>query len=199
MRYDERPSRGLQAVRLQRVMIVGSSGAGKSTLARHLGRALGLPVHHLDTHFWLPGWEERPRAEFRARQHSLVCGERWVIDGNYRSTMDIRLLRADTVIMIDVPRWQAIWRVVVRRWRYHGRARPDLTAGCPEKLDWAFIRWIWSYPHGKRADIVRRVREHSQVRLLRLDGPAAVRRFTRLLQAEGGAADLSPFEAGPEG
>lgn len=33
---------------MERIMIVGSAGSGKSTLARELGRALGLPVAHIE-------------------------------------------------------------------------------------------------------------------------------------------------------
>jgi adenylate kinase family enzyme len=44
---------------MQRVMIVGQPGSGKSTLARKLGQRTGLPVIHIDTIHWQPGWVER--------------------------------------------------------------------------------------------------------------------------------------------
>ena len=40
---------------MQRIAVVGSGGAGKSTFGRELGRLLGLPVIHLDHHYWRPG------------------------------------------------------------------------------------------------------------------------------------------------
>ncbi|CAN5686044.1 hypothetical protein BH24CHL4_BH24CHL4_24990 [soil metagenome] len=43
---------------MQRVTIVGSAGLGKSTLARRLGTLLDLPVAHLDTLYWQPGWAQ---------------------------------------------------------------------------------------------------------------------------------------------
>jgi adenylate kinase family enzyme len=50
----------MQRVPMRRVMVVGSGGAGKSTFAGALGAHTGLPVTHLDWHFWRPGWEPTP-------------------------------------------------------------------------------------------------------------------------------------------
>lgn len=44
---------------MQRVMIVGQPGSGKSRLAQALGARTGLPVVHIDTIHWQPGWVER--------------------------------------------------------------------------------------------------------------------------------------------
>lgn len=131
---------------MQRVVILGSGGAGKSTLARRLGDRLGLPVMHLDREHWQPGWVEPTRAEWAARVAELVVHDRWVIDGNYGGTIDIRLRACDTAILLDLPRWLCLWRVT-RRWlKYRGRTRPDMTPGCDERIDWIFGRWIWNYP-----------------------------------------------------
>lgn len=131
---------------MQRIILIGSAGSGKSTLARQIGAVLNLPVIHLDAFYWKPGWVETPRAEFEAVQRDLVAGDRWVIDGNYSSTLDLRLAVADTVIFLDMPRLLCVWSAIKRRIKYHGRTRPDLNAGCPEQLDWAFLRWIWEFP-----------------------------------------------------
>jgi adenylate kinase family enzyme len=51
---------------MKRIAILGCSGAGKSTLARILGHRFGLPVIHLDQHYWRPGWVEPSKEEWRA-------------------------------------------------------------------------------------------------------------------------------------
>ena len=48
------------------VGLLGPSGSGKSTLAKRLGERYGLPVLHMDTVHFLPGWVERPFAEEEA-------------------------------------------------------------------------------------------------------------------------------------
>jgi adenylate kinase family enzyme len=72
---------------MKRIAVIGAGGAGKTHLARTLGHTLGLPVIHLDAHYYGPGWQPSAPADWTARQHQLAAGERWVLDGNYASTL----------------------------------------------------------------------------------------------------------------
>ena len=44
----------------RRVLVDGMMGSGKSTFARALSAKTGLPLIHLDSHYWKPGWYGRP-------------------------------------------------------------------------------------------------------------------------------------------
>jgi hypothetical protein len=101
---------------MRRVVIVGSGGSGKTTLADELARRTGLPVIHLDEHFWHPGWLETPRDVWRAIQQELFAGDEWIADGNYSATLDERLPRADTVILCDFPTWRTLPAYFGARW-----------------------------------------------------------------------------------
>jgi hypothetical protein len=59
---------------------------------------LGLPVVHLDAHYYGPGWRPPTPADWAARHRRLAAGERWVLDGNHAGTLAARLERADTVV-----------------------------------------------------------------------------------------------------
>lgn len=142
---------------MRRILVIGSGGSGKSTLAKALGAKLELPVIHLDAHFWHPGWISTPSEEWRAHVADLLTGDAWIIDGNYGNTLDQRLAACDTVIFLDLPRIVCLWRVIKRALKYRGRSRPDMSPGCPERLSWEFVGWVWSYPSRRRPDIVRRL------------------------------------------
>jgi adenylate kinase family enzyme len=138
----------------QRVLVVGSAGARQTTFATRLGHALGLPVIHLDSEYWRPGWQHPPESEWPARLDGLTAREDWVMDGNYGATLERRLSRAHAVIFLDVPRLTCLRRVIVRSWRYRGRPGPGLPDGCPERLEWQFLLWVWNYGRRSRGRVM---------------------------------------------
>jgi adenylate kinase family enzyme len=127
---------------MQRVAIVGSPGSGKSTLARELARRTGLPVVHLDEVYWRPGWVEPPREEWHAAHDAALAGDRWIADGNYGSTMDDRLRRADTVVFLDLPTWLCLARVLRRTLPSVATGRGHLGPDFPDRLDVDFLRFL---------------------------------------------------------
>jgi len=169
----------------RRIMIMGPSGAGKSTLARELGQRLGLPVIHLDRLFWLPGWTQCPEDDFQMAVRKAAEGERWVIDGNYRRTIEPRLERADAIIFLDLPRRVYLPRVIARSVRTFGRDRPDMGDDCPERLDPRFLKWVWDHERKRRPEMVEQMMEHQQqLPVVWLRYPREVR---ALLRRAGGA------------
>lgn len=162
---------------MKRVIVIGSGGAGKSTLARALGVQLGLPVVHLDAHFWQAGRVELDNTDWLEWQRNALLEPCWIMDGNYGETMDLRLAAADTVIFLDLPPALCVARVLWRAVRYWGRTRPDMAADCPERLDLNFLRWIWNYPRNNRPAILEKLSRLEGTRVLRLQSAGAVRRF----------------------
>ena len=130
---------------MHRVLVIGSPGAGKSTLSHALARRTGLPLHHLDRMFWLPGWVERDRDEGRAELANVLAQDCWIIDGNYGSTLPLRIACADTVVWLDYPTALCLGRALRRWWMYRGHSRPDMTEGCPERLDGEFLLYILNF------------------------------------------------------
>jgi adenylate kinase family enzyme len=143
----------------KRIMVVGSGGAGKTTFAIKLREITGLPVIHLDRHNWKPGWVPTPQAEWKEIVRNLAATDEWIIDGNYGGTLGIRARRCDMIIFFDFNRLVSLWGAVKRATLQRGRMRPDISEGCPERLNAAFLRWIWSYNKLSRPKVVGAIEE----------------------------------------
>lgn len=160
---------------MRRVAVVGPGGAGKSTFARELGTRTGLPVVHLDHHFWQAGWVETPRNEWRERQRAILVSDRWIADGNYGGTFDERFERADTVIVITRNRFACVAGALRRSIVNHGTAVQ--AEGCPERLQLAFYRWIWNYKRDSWPRLDAALGRHAHLHVVELTSRRAMRRF----------------------
>ncbi|MBQ8599543.1 MAG: DNA topology modulation protein FlaR [Oscillospiraceae bacterium] len=128
-----------------KIAIMGFSGCGKSTLARKLGEQYGLPVLHMDSIHFEENWVEKPRERELAEVRDFLDShsDGWVIDGNYGALeRERRLEEADRIILLELNRFVCLWRILKRWLTYKGSTRPDMAAGCKEKVDWEFIRWV---------------------------------------------------------
>ncbi len=166
---------------MERVLVIGSGGSGKTTLARTVAQRLGLPLIHLDAHYWRPGWTPTPREEWQRVVEELLARPRWVMDGNYGGTLDMRLAACDAVVFLDLPRRVCLWRILKRRVRYRGRSRPDVAPGCPERLTWDLVHWIWTYPKRRRGATLERLRTLVGRRVVVLSSQREVERFLATL------------------
>jgi len=119
--------------RARRIAIVGNGGGGKTTLARALGRTLDLPVTHVDSVQFLPGWRVRDRAETARLLDAVAAGERWILDGfGGRECIARRLAAAEVTVLVDLPLVVHLARGLRRQLAAARAPRAELPADCPE-------------------------------------------------------------------
>ena len=99
---------------MKKVLVIGSSGAGKSTFSRRLSDLTGIEIIHLDKLHWKPNWTEPSKEEWKTTLEKAMCGETWIMDGNYSNTLDIRIPACDTVIFLETPPAVCVYRVLKR-------------------------------------------------------------------------------------
>lgn len=165
----------------RRVLVTGMAGSGKSTFSRSLALKTGTPLIHLDVHFWEPGWVAPSHAVWRDKQRALLAGDAWIVDGNYLETLDVRLERADTIVVLDTP-----WRTCARRAFLRGLRKPvgEMPDGCHDSAwrrlrdEWRLVVVIWrtrrSQPERER-EIISQHGQHAALHVLR--SKRAARRF----------------------
>jgi adenylate kinase family enzyme len=156
----------------RRVVVTGLAGSGKSTFALALAARTGLPVIHLDLFFWKPGWVAPSEDEWREKQRRVLAGDAWIADGNYHETLDLRLSRADSVVVLDMPWWRCSGRALLRGFRMP----PELPEGCHYSAwmrlrdEWQLAGRIWrkrrSEPEQER-DVIAQYGKHVAVHVLR--------------------------------
>lgn len=153
---------------MTRISIVGISGSGKSTLANKLSKKLNIPAIHLDKHFWNADWTERySREDFKIVSGEFSNGNEWIIDGNYRSSIEHRFERSDVIIFLDYPKWLSILRVLKR---VLNRKQPfDKTEGAKEKVGWHLIKYIIKYPVHEMRERVDRYKDGKKIYFARND------------------------------
>ncbi|WP_058302598.1 DNA topology modulation protein [Gorillibacterium timonense] len=144
---------------MKRVLVLGCSGSGKSTFSVQLGERTDLPVIHLDSLYWKPGWIASQEKEWDEIINQLLLKDNYILDGNYTKTIQKRLKEVDTVFYFDFSRYLCLYRVVKRRILNHGKTRRDMTEGCIEKIDFEFIKWIWNYKKRNRPKIIKTLEE----------------------------------------
>ena len=170
--------RGTMAVVMQRIVIVGSGGSGKSTLAKQISVVLGLDVVHLDRLLWKPGWVRASPQEQEAIITDAVSGPRWIVEGDHLRTQPLRFAASDTIIFLDFPRWVCLGRTLKRFALNYGKSRLGMAEGCPERLNWTLLEWVWRYPLDNRAQAIDNIeRCASRRKVIVLHSPKEVQRF----------------------
>jgi adenylate kinase family enzyme len=175
---------------VKRVAVIGGSCTGKTTLSRELSRRLGVPHVELDALHHDAGWQEAPADVLQARVDAALAAapDGWVVDGNYHGKIGTSVVeRADTVVLLDLPRRVALRRVLLRT---TGRiiTRKELWNGNRETLRNAFSRdsivWWVIRQHGSyEKKWMPRLEPLTQLEVVRLRSPREVRAWVQSIQA----------------
>ena len=126
---------------MQKIIIIGCPGAGKSTFSRALQGKTGLPLIHLDMLFWNADKTNVSREEFDQKLSRILKQDKWIIDGNYGRTLEMRLQECDTVFLLDFPVSVCLSGVESRI----GKPREDMP-WTEQEFDEEFKEWIKDFP-----------------------------------------------------
>lgn len=134
---------------MNRVIIIGPGGAGKSTFSRKLAEITKLPLYNLDNIYWKENKEHITREEFNEKLEEILKKDKWIIDGDYGRTYEIRIKFADTIYFLDYSLETCLNGVSSRI----GTKRED----CPfieTEFDEEFREWIINWPKNKRPIVI---------------------------------------------
>lgn len=125
----------------QKILVIGCPGAGKSTFSRALRDHSGLPLYYLDRIFHRSDRTTVTPEEFDTALREIISRERWIIDGNYQRTLEMRLKECEAVFFLDLPLDVCLEGARSRI----GKVREDLPWIEPE-FDPEFQQYIMDFP-----------------------------------------------------
>ena len=141
---------------MQKVIVIGCPGSGKSTFSRALSQITGLPLTHLDMLYWNADKTTVERSVFIERLSEVLQKDAWIIDGNYSSTMELRMQECDTVFFLDYPADICLQEVKDRR----GEPRPDMPWVETEE-DTEFLEYIQNFYKENRPQVLELLQKYS--------------------------------------
>ncbi len=142
---------------MKKIIVIGCPGSGKSTFARELRDRTGIELFHLDMIWHKADRTTITREEFDAKLTEIMEKERWIIDGNYRRTIPMRLQKCDAVFLLDYPVEVCIEGAKARV----GKTRDDMP-WVETGLDVEFQKWILDFAEEQLPQIYAWLQEYPQ-------------------------------------
>lgn len=143
---------------MKKIMIIGCPGSGKSTFARKLNQITQIPLYHCDMLYWNSDKSYVSKEEFTHRLQTIMDNDQWIIDGNYGSTMKMRLDACDTVFFLDMSLDVCLSGLESRK----GQAREDMPwSGSDEQLDEELLQFVLNYTTINRPTVLELLSESS--------------------------------------
>lgn len=146
---------------MKKIIVIGCPGSGKSRFSRALHKKTGIPVFHLDMMYWNADKTTVEKSVFLERLYAVLEKDAWIIDGNYASTMDMRMAACDTVIFLDYPVDVCLSGVSERL----GRPRSDMPWIETEE-DTEFIEFIKKFNKQQRPQVLELFKKYSRKNIL---------------------------------
>lgn len=136
---------------MKKIIVIGCPGSGKSTFSKALHDKTGIPLFRLDMMFWNADKTTVEKSVFRQRLSNTIQKDEWIIDGNYGSTIELRLQACDTVFFLDYPLDVCLDGVKSRR----GKIRTDMPwVEAENEENTEFIEFIENYNSKSRPTVM---------------------------------------------
>lgn len=134
---------------MKKVIVIGCPGSGKSTFSRALHEIVGIPLYHLDMMYWNADRTTVEKSVFLERLHAVLEKDRWIVDGNYGSTMELRVKACDTVFFLDFPLDVCLEGIRARR----GKPRNDMP-WIEREEDAEFMEFVKCYDQQQKPTVL---------------------------------------------
>ena len=162
---------------MRKIIVIGCPGSGKSTFSKALHTRTNLPLIHLDMLYWNADKTTVGKSVFREKLSAILKTDAWIIDGNYASTMEMRMQACDTVFFLDYPLEDCLNGIKERK----GKARSDMPWVEMDEDDEEFIGFIKSYNEKNRPQVLQLLEKYSDKNVVVFKSRAEANTFLQAL------------------
>ena len=141
---------------MNKAIVIGCPGSGKSTFARALHAKTALPLYYLDLLYWNSDRTTVSKEVFFERLQNVLKLDKWIIDGNYKGSMEMRMKECDTVFFLDYPVDICVDGIKKRK----GTPRPDMP-WIETEDDEEFLKFIRNYNMQNRPQVMELLKKYS--------------------------------------
>lgn len=125
---------------MKKIIVIGSPGAGKSCFSRELTLLTNIELFHMDNLYWHEDKTHISHEELVSKLNDIMTNDTWIIDGNYISTLELRIKEADTIFYLDYPTEVCIEGIKARV----GKKRDDIP-WVEDELDNDFLKFVETF------------------------------------------------------
>lgn len=137
----------------KKILVLGGPGSGKSILSFNLGKALNIPVYHLDDIHIKHDITKSGKDKRNKEIIKILENNNWIMDGNYRSTLDKRIQKCDIIIFLDYPTHKLINSIVNRFIKQYFKIKKEIISG-NNHLNLEIIKLAFKWKKEKRNEII---------------------------------------------
>lgn len=151
---------------MNKTIVIGCPGSGKSTFSRSIHQITQLPLYYLDRLYWNADKTTVTRELFLERLKPIIGQDAWIIDGNYGSSLEMRMQACDTIFFLDYPLEVCLDGVMARR----GQERPDMPwIEDSKQIDPEFLEFIHNFARDSRPAIIELLERygHKQIHIFK--------------------------------
>ena len=146
---------------MKKVIVIGCPGSGKSTFSRALHKLTDIPLYHLDLLKWNSDKTTVSKETFLERLQKVLMLDRWIIDGNYGSSIELRMKVCDTVFFLDYPVEVCIDGIKQRQ----GKPRSDMP-WIETEDDEDFLEFIKNYNAQSRPKVLELLEKYNEKNII---------------------------------
>ena len=147
---------------MKKIIVIGSPGAGKSCFSRELSLLTHIELFHMDNLYWHEDKSHISHEELVSKLNEIMTNETWIIDGNYISTMELRIKKADTIFYLDYPTEVCIEGIKARV----GKKREDIP-WVEDVLDSDFLKFVETFRNETKPKIESLLEKYDVKRVYR--------------------------------